>query len=171
MALFKTILVPTDFDPNSMVAIDLARQLAVQNGSTIHLYNVIAMPQEPPSGVVTPYKELQSAALEKLQRLAKSRLGSQVKYQVHVRVGNPEPDLVRAADKLGADLIVIATHGRGGLKRFLLGSFAEHVVRAANCPVLVVKPNVRKAAARKTAKLSPSPAPPPSPSTAPRRAK
>ncbi len=163
MAVFNTILVPTDFDPNSMLAIDLAAQLAVQNAATVHLYNVIEMPEEPRTGVVIPFAELEKAALEKLGRLARSRLGSKVKYDVHVRVGSIDPDLVRAADKLGADLIVIATHGSSGLKRFLLGSVAEHLVRAANCPVLTVKPRTPSAAARKSKK--------PAPSTASRRAK
>ena len=54
-----------------------------------------------------------------------------------IRVGNPSIEIVDYAKKNNIDLIVIASHGRTGLNRFLLGSVAEKVVRLAQCPVLV----------------------------------
>jgi nucleotide-binding universal stress UspA family protein len=58
----------------------------------------------------------------------------------HVRVGAPSDEIVTLAKELDADLVIVGTHGRLGVKRLLLGSVAEAVVRKATCPVLVVKP-------------------------------
>ena len=49
-------------------------------------------------------------------------------------------DIVRTATRLAIDLIVMGTHGRGGLKHLILGSVAEHVIREAPCPVLILRP-------------------------------
>ena len=53
--------------------------------------------------------------------------------------GSPASAVLEHAEKLGAELIVVGTHGRTGLSRLALGSVAEHVVRSAGCPVLVVR--------------------------------
>ena len=60
--------------------------------------------------------------------------------RIEVRTGSPAVEIVRAADELQADLIVLSTHGRTGLNHVLVGSVAEKVVRCAKCPVLTVKP-------------------------------
>lgn len=57
-----------------------------------------------------------------------------------VVTGNPADEIVRTARTLDVDLIVMASHGRGGPKRWLLGSVAERVVRRAPCPVLIYPP-------------------------------
>lgn len=59
---------------------------------------------------------------------------------VHVRVGKVADEIVQLAIEIGADLVVVGTHGRKGFERFLVGSVAERVVRYAPCPVLVVRP-------------------------------
>jgi nucleotide-binding universal stress UspA family protein len=74
-----------------------------------------------------------------LQCLAQDEVEELIPVQAEVRTGKPYNEIVLAAKKLGADLIVIATHGYSGLKRALLGSTAERVVRYAPCPVLVVR--------------------------------
>lgn len=61
-----------------------------------------------------------------------------------VTTGSPAAEIVGAATRLPADVIVISTHGRTGLKHVLLGSVAEHVVRHARCPVLGVRENERE---------------------------
>ncbi|MFZ1118842.1 MAG: universal stress protein, partial [Candidatus Binataceae bacterium] len=63
-----------------------------------------------------------------------------VPYEIHVISGIPDADVARFANQLGADLVVMATHGRKGLRHFVLGSVAEHVMREANCPVITVRP-------------------------------
>ncbi len=59
---------------------------------------------------------------------------------VHVRIGSPVDEIVTLGAEIGADVIVLGTHGRRGLQRLWLGSVAERVVRMATCPVLVVRP-------------------------------
>ena len=65
-----------------------------------------------------------------------------VPFEHRLVMGNPAEEIVRLADEEGADLIVMATHGRAGFKRLLMGSVAEEVVRRAKCPVFTFKPPV-----------------------------
>jgi nucleotide-binding universal stress UspA family protein len=62
-----------------------------------------------------------------------------VKHRTHVTHGEPTAEILRLAEQERADLLVIATHGRTGLKHFFLGSVVERVIRHASCPVLVVR--------------------------------
>ncbi|HMJ66829.1 MAG TPA: universal stress protein, partial [Candidatus Binatia bacterium] len=71
--------------------------------------------------------------------LAHDEVEEQTPVQAEVRIGKPHHEIVSLAKVLGADLIVIATHGYSGLKHAVLGSTAERVVRHATCPVLVVR--------------------------------
>jgi nucleotide-binding universal stress UspA family protein len=83
---------------------------------------------------------METAARTKLVRLARQRVNGKARYQVDVMMGDPAVEILQAAKRRGADLIVMATHGRKGLRHLVLGSVAEHVVREAPCPVLTVKP-------------------------------
>lgn len=74
-----------------------------------------------------------------LQREVESLGGDDVPVETHLRVGTPWREIVRAADELGATLIVIGSHGKRSLEELLLGSTAENVTRHAPCPVLVVR--------------------------------
>ena len=62
-----------------------------------------------------------------------------VKFEHHLVLGTPADDIISLATEQKVDLIVIGTHGRTGLKRVLMGSVAEAVVRGAHCPVLTLK--------------------------------
>lgn len=64
-----------------------------------------------------------------------------LEYAVHVRIGKPAPELLMTAGEIGADLIIVGSHGRTGLRRMVQGSVSEAVVRGAECPVMVVRPN------------------------------
>ena len=70
----------------------------------------------------------------------RQKIKGKARYQVEVMMGDPGVEILQAAKRQGADLIVMATHGRKGLRHLVLGSVAEHVVREAPCPVLTVKP-------------------------------
>jgi nucleotide-binding universal stress UspA family protein len=94
------------------------------------------------------FVKLEDRARTRLDRLARARIGPRVKWEVHVRSGPPALEVVRAAEHFGVDLIVMTTHGRGGLKHLVLGSVAESVVREAPCPVLTMRPKVAARAAR-----------------------
>ncbi len=65
-----------------------------------------------------------------------------VSHFVHARIGHAAKEIIKLADEVGADLIVVGTHGRKGVSRFLMGSIAEKVVRNGTCPVFVVRPSV-----------------------------
>lgn len=70
-----------------------------------------------------------------------ARLGDVVRSNIVVRTGSPGHEIIEAAQELNVDLIILSTHGRTGLERFILGSTAEKVVRRAGCPVLIVREN------------------------------
>jgi nucleotide-binding universal stress UspA family protein len=148
--LFRIILCPVDFDDNSIAALDLACKLAAQNQARLYILHVAAMPiaasQLTPIPL-EPYPVWEHDARVRLERTARERLEGRVLYEVVTRSGLPGPVILDVQEELGADLIVMATHGRSGLGHLLLGSVAEKVVRESPKPVLVVRPpGVAKAA-------------------------
>jgi nucleotide-binding universal stress UspA family protein len=138
---FRKILCPVDFERNSLDALDVARELAQENGATLHLLHVARVPSQdmdvPLPFAVDPRWERK--ARTRLERIASEQLDDKVRYQVHVVSGTPDVDVLRLANELQVDLIVMATHGRKGLRHFVLGSVAERVVREASCPVLTIR--------------------------------
>jgi len=80
--------------------------------------------------------EMKEAA-DELARTAQALTGAEVIKRVEV--GDVPSTICRLAEEVGADVIVVGSHGRSGIKRFFLGSVSEHVVRHAPCPVLVVR--------------------------------
>jgi nucleotide-binding universal stress UspA family protein len=83
--------------------------------------------------------EARSTSEKELANLATAEVPGEVASQTLVRSGPPAIEIIEAAKSLQADLIIISTHGYTGLKHVMLGSVAEHVVRRAPCPVLVVR--------------------------------
>lgn len=138
---FKRILCPIDFDQNSLTALDVAAQMARDNDGTVLLTHVVPLVIAP-TGMpvyVDIYKGQEEAAREKLQEVASKRLRG-VKHELLTHMGEPAGSIIRTARRHAADLIVMATHGRRGFSRVLLGSVAELVLREAPCPVLCVRP-------------------------------
>jgi len=84
--------------------------------------------------------ERDQTALSRFIREHFADLIPSVKVHEKVELGNPDVNIVEAAEKEGADLIVLSTHGRTGLSHMLLGSVTERVVRHASCPVLSIRP-------------------------------
>ena len=78
-------------------------------------------------------------ARENLELFAQELSNKGVKVQPYLRVGYPFDEIVQMANHFDVDLIIIGSHGRGGISRLLVGSTAERVVEHARCPVLVVK--------------------------------
>jgi nucleotide-binding universal stress UspA family protein len=137
---FKRILSPLDFDDNSLAALDVAVQIARDNDGTVLLLHVVPM-IVPATGMpvyVDIYKGQEQAAREKLNELAAKRLRG-VKHEMLTHMGEPAGSILSTARREAADLIVMATHGRRGFSRVLLGSIAEMVLRNASCPVLCVR--------------------------------
>jgi nucleotide-binding universal stress UspA family protein len=139
----RKILVPTDFSELSNKAVAKAVALAQRFNAKIDLVHVLEPPPYPEFGYVhIPLKEgglrkMAEAYFEKLRKHIPA-LADLVDY-TPVRTGNAPYEIVQSARQLNADLIVIGTHGRTGLKRLALGSTAEKVVRHAHCPVLVLR--------------------------------
>ncbi len=130
-SIFKKILCPIDFDRISIPALKLAHTVARQNDASICLLYVI------PAALRA---ELEQLAQKNLLAVTRKWLEGKVRNEVVVRTGKPVEAVLRAADELGADLIVMATHGRTGAKRARLGSVTEEVVRRATCPVMTIRP-------------------------------
>jgi nucleotide-binding universal stress UspA family protein len=85
-----------------------------------------------------PYPYPEKDTRERLVKLARERIPASVRYEILVISGDPAERVLNAARDLGADLIVIGTHGRTGLKHLILGSVAERVVRESPVPVLAM---------------------------------
>ena len=137
---FKKILCAVDFDRNSMAALDFAGVLAHENDAFLHGLHVVVVPMGGLGYPERPYQQLAHAEQQNLQTLLDAHVPSAVRHESTVRIGNPAEEIVMAADELGVDLIVVATHGRGGLSRAIFGSVAEGVLRSSHQPVLTIKP-------------------------------
>ena len=141
-AIFSKILCPIDFERDSMDALDLACQIAKQNSATVYLLSVIGeplipAPELPPVPVLNV--PLESECRDRLEAIAREKLAG-VRHEVFVASGNAAPEILNLAAERKIDLIVMGTHGRTGVKRFLLGSVAERVVRESPVPVLTIHP-------------------------------
>ncbi|HUN57124.1 MAG TPA: universal stress protein [Candidatus Binataceae bacterium] len=137
---FKSILCPIDFDDNSVAALDRAIELASHFKSTLILMHVlplvVALGEIPPPRAL--YEDQEKAARAKLEDIAKSKL-SGLKHESLLYTGDIVTCILDAQQKYQPDLVVIATHGRGGIAHLVLGSVAEGVVRKAGCPVLTIR--------------------------------
>ena len=135
----RTILVPTDFSASSEVALELACSTARAQGARLVLLHVAAfeMTEAGMMAVVMDPSYYKDALREFQDRVVGPSPGFPV--ETSVREGTAAEEILRAADDVGADLIVMGSHGRTGLGRLLMGSVAEEVTRRAECPVLLAK--------------------------------
>jgi nucleotide-binding universal stress UspA family protein len=147
---FKRVLVTTDFSTAGDAAIGHAFRVGADHGAEVVLCHVIETPPTPsplyahysPTDLFQPEQRRlaeESARKALLERVPKEPPLSEVKHRTHVTHGEPIAEILRLAEQEKADLLVIATHGRTGLKHFFLGSVVERVIRHAPCPVLVVR--------------------------------
>lgn len=144
----ERIMATTDFSDSARIGLRLAGSLASGFGAQLFLLNVI--PEKELQWLVEsdlPRKPIDVVAAEQKDRLLQhfnevlkpeERLGI-VPHPV-VRFGEPAEEIIKASQELDADLIVMATHGRTGLRHLLAGSVAEEVMRVATCPVLTIRP-------------------------------
>jgi universal stress protein A len=144
----RNILVPIDFSPCSKKALQYAVPFARQFGATLHLLYVgqsyYMIPEFAPAALEPAEVQARSDAIAKLTALAEEEIAREVPAEILVRKGQPAEEVVLAAKEIGADLIIISTHGYTGLKHVWLGSTTESVVRHAACPVLVVRQQERE---------------------------
>ncbi len=138
------ILVPTDFSAQAEQALDYACTLANKLGATVHLVSVIGIPAMgvPELGAAMAASVIDDMVKDNqkgLDALADSRRSKATIGKVLLRTGDARDVIPNVAEEIGADLIVMGTHGRRGLSRALLGSVAEYVVRTSHVPVLTVR--------------------------------
>ncbi len=134
-----TILQPNDFSNQSQQAFEFACNLAKDYGAKVILLHVVDVPVAfPEMAVAMPNPEaLRAEARDLLKELKPPADAVQVERRVVE--GEPASEILRVAEDCRADLIVVGTHGRSGIRRVVMGSVAEQVLRHASCPVLAVK--------------------------------
>jgi nucleotide-binding universal stress UspA family protein len=141
----RRILAATDFSGPADGAVELAATLARQFGAELHLVHAYYIPLS----AMAPYdieipdtliREGREAARKRLGAAADDLRGRGISATAHLEEGPACPAIVERARALGADLVVIGTHGYTGLRHALLGSVAERTLRLAPCAVLAVKP-------------------------------
>ena len=150
----QKLLVPTDFSENSKKALLYAVRLAQRNDASVILFHVFESPEfdrqlqhgfsydsNPEMGM--QFVDAMRQSEERLATLSRDVNASDIKIGYAQRLGIPSEEIIRVAKEWAVDLIVIATHSRTALQHFLLGSTTERVIRAAFCPVLVVRQEER----------------------------
>ena len=140
MIYLQKILVPTDLSEFSLAAMEHATSLGLLYGSRIYLLHVI---EKHPHGGVSEHTDpaaRSDQAEQELGEFVRRNIKPEVKLVKAVRVGAPADEIRSFAEEEGVDLIVMATHGRTGLRHIVMGSVAEKVVRHSAIPVLTVKP-------------------------------
>jgi nucleotide-binding universal stress UspA family protein len=141
--LFSKILCPIDFERDSMDALELACRLAKQNSATVCLLTVVGIPPAAATALppvpLFPDAEFEAESLRRLEAIAQEKLAG-ISHEVFVASGNAAHEILSLAAEQKIDLIVMGTHGRTGVKHFLLGSVAERVVRESPIPVLTIHP-------------------------------
>ena len=150
MSIFPTkILLATDGSEEALLAAKTAADLAKSTDSELH---VVMIFQE--SAYVNPYYEVRfPKAAERLREQAREEIQQVLDEQVahirksgakvakaHLETGEPDRAIVALAEELGAGLIVMGSRGLGGMRRALMGSVSDGVVRHAHCPVMIVRP-------------------------------
>lgn len=144
MKQIENIVVPVDFSENYQKLVDYAAYMAISLSAKLHFLHVAevlsgnAMLGTPMSAEFILHYEANARArmdelVDDLEQYAHRSTGQVV-------TGEPVKEIVKFAESINADLIIISTHGSKGLESILLGSVARRVVKHAHCPVLVMNP-------------------------------
>ena len=147
--LIRKILVPTDFSESAARAVTYAAALARRLGASLHLVHVFEAEAIAPGRLdsdaseaqtpgARPYQEARHGLAAEADRL---RAASAVPLSIstEIRGGSPAKAISDAIVDYGADIVVMATHGRTGVSHLLMGSVAEQVIRVSRVPVLVIR--------------------------------
>jgi nucleotide-binding universal stress UspA family protein len=130
------ILLAADGSEEAQIASRMAASIAESTGSELHLAHVAGTGGADPRVYVQ--MRARSRALLDEQAEKMSDEGANIAKK-HLRSGRPDEEIVALAEELGAGLIVMGGRGLGGMKRTLMGSVSDSVVRHAHCPVLVAR--------------------------------
>ena len=130
------ILVPVDFSGKSRQALRYAVPIAQKFSARIHLVHVLPVPGKARPDDVARQRLV---ALRRLGQMVQQLLPPRVRAEFAVTFGRPADEILSLATKNRVDLIVLSTKGRSGLKRALVGSTAESIMRHATCPVMSIR--------------------------------
>jgi nucleotide-binding universal stress UspA family protein len=141
------ILVATDFSAASGAALALAKALAGRFGASLHLLHVLEDPYVTGAFAADVYAPPPAGLRESWRKNAENTIATLLtepevrglRATTEVTFGPIAGTIVERAAAIGADMIVMGTHGRGGVVHLLMGSVAERVVRTARCPVLTTR--------------------------------
>jgi len=143
----RHVVVGFDFTPHAVAALQRAVALATSaEPYRLHIVCALEHGAELP-GVPrdTPVDYLYADTVQKAVadiiglELELAQTGEGMKFDIHARIGKPADEILAVASELGADLIIVGSHGRVGIERLVLGSVAERVVREAGCTVEVAR--------------------------------
>ena len=160
MSIFPTkILLATDGSDEATLAAQTAVDIDDKTSSELHVVYVgyvgeldYGYPSYDPSYAVPDFEYMQQIQ-ENLEQEARKALDAEVEQvkaaggrvvEAHLSMGSPDAEIVKLADDIGAGLIVMGSRGLGGIRRALIGSVSNSVVRHAHCPVLVVREEAGK---------------------------
>ncbi|MBN2021399.1 MAG: universal stress protein [Pirellulales bacterium] len=136
----RTVVVPFDFSEDAAKALATAREL-IGDPANLHVVHVLPILEAADPGVIweaiddeSRRQHADAALNDELARLGHGDAGHAV-----ILFGDPGHEVVAYAEEVDAGLIVVASHGKSALRRLLLGSVAERIVRLAHCPVLMLK--------------------------------
>ena len=143
MSLPRNILVPIDLDVSAAQVLGYAGALAAKLGARLHVLHVVPWPllgAEIPIAVTeTAMDDILKERQKAFDDLVAAHATELPSDATTLKKGDARTVILATAEELGADLIVMGTHGRRGVPRLVLGSVAETVARTAPCPVLFVR--------------------------------
>ena len=151
MKKFNKILFATDLTEFSECAFDYALTLAKEFNAKLIILHVINQPlglqdyYALQTSFDTIMQEVEKSAEKMMDEFCEKKMKEYGNYEKVILLGIPDFEILNRADSEKVDLIVLGTHGRAGVDRFLFGSTAEKVVRKALCPVMTVRPPEIKA--------------------------
>jgi len=149
--MYKKILCATDFSARSAVALDHAIGLAADQSAQLHVVHAVEpAPITVHHGAMIAMlfpENLADEACAQLDMLLESRRGAGVPLTGHLETRRASDKVCELAENLEANLLVVGTHGRSGLKRMVMGSTAEKILRSASTPVLAIPPEDESASA------------------------
>jgi nucleotide-binding universal stress UspA family protein len=143
--MHRNILVPVDGSPLSEYAVPFAIEIARRGGGRVKILRVLGEPILPARVPVSVQASERKLARAETDRLLAAHKNPEVPIEADVRIGLVLDEILRAAAK--EDLVVMTTHGRGGIRRWVMGSVADRVVRLGSKPVLVIHPPKKRSLA------------------------
>jgi nucleotide-binding universal stress UspA family protein len=136
---FRKVLAAIDFHDHSLSALELAKNLAQQNGGSVILLHVV--PMDGSTGGPMYDEDFRMQAEKDAARLATiaSKQLEGIKYEILTEIGDPATGIINTSKTKAVDAIVMGTHGGKAIMHALMGSVAEQVLRQAQCPVIALR--------------------------------